>query len=66
MAREDHWYIPGKNEVEKQQLHDHETLQILQRHARNGKISEFHALLRTIKDEDKQRDIIEMCDMEPI
>ena len=64
MSRSDHWYIPGKTEAEKQHLHEHETLQILQRHALNGKTAEFFALLQTITDENKRHDIVEMCDME--
>ena len=58
-----HWYVPGKNSVEKQHLSEHETLQILQRHALNGKKEEFYELLETIDGEDKKRDIIEMCRM---
>ena len=60
---EKHTYIPGETDAEKQHLHEHETLQILQRHALNGKTAEFFALLQTIADPDKRRDIIEMCDM---
>jgi hypothetical protein len=58
-----HWYVPGKNSVEKQHLSEHETLQILQRHALNGKKEEFYELLKTIDGEDKKRDIIEICGM---
>jgi hypothetical protein len=58
-----HWYVPGKNSVEKQHLSEHETLQILQRHALNGKKEEFYQLLKTIDGEDKKRDIIEICGM---
>ena len=58
-----HWYVPGKNSVEKQHLSEHETLQILQRHALNGQKEEFYELLETIDGEDKKRDIIEICGM---
>ena len=61
MAREDHWYIPGRNDVEKQHLHEHETIQILQRLALNGEWNEFEELLKTISGEDKKRDIRDMC-----
>ena len=58
-----HYYIPGKNSVEKQHLSEHETLQILQRHALNGKREEFFELLETIDGTDKKKDIMEMCGM---
>lgn len=61
---EKHTYIPGETDAEKQHLHEHETLQILQRHALNGKTAEFFELLQTIEDSDKRRDIIELCDMQ--
>ena len=51
------------NDVEIQHLSEHETLQILQRHALNGKKEEFYELLETIDGEDKKRDIIEICGM---
>jgi len=63
--REGHKYIPGTaNEVEKQHVNEHETLQILQRHALNNKSEEFYALLQTIPDIDKQNDMKEMLGME--
>ena len=61
---EKHTYIPGETAAEKQHLHEHETLQILQRHALNGKTAEFFELLQTIEDPDNRRDIIELCDMQ--
>ena len=61
---EKHTYIPGETDAEKQHLHEHETLQILQRHALNGKTAEFFELLQTIEDPDKRRDIIELCHMQ--
>ena len=36
MAREDHWYVPGKHAHEKQHIHEHETIQVLQNHAQYG------------------------------
>ena len=63
--REGHKYIPGTaNEVEKQHVNEHETLQQLQRHALNNKPEEFYNLLQTIPDIDKQNDIKEMLGME--
>ena len=61
---EKHTYIPGETDAEKQHLHEHETLQILQRHALNGKTAEVFEVLQTIEDPDKRRDIIELCDMQ--
>ena len=58
-----HWYVPGKTEVEKQHVSEHETLQTLQKHALNGKKAEFYELLESINGEDKKRDIIELCGM---
>ena len=63
MNRSDHWYIPGKTAAEKQHVHEHETLQVLQKLALNGKTEEFHDLLKTIKGNDKKRDIMIMCNM---
>ena len=62
--REGHKYIPGTaNEVEVQHVNEHETLQMLQRYALNGKSSEFFELLLNINGDDKRRDIIELCNM---
>ena len=61
--RDGHWHIPGKTQVEKQHLSEHETLQMLQRHALNGKEEEFYSLLDTIDGDDKRRDIMELCNM---
>ena len=54
------------NSVEIQHLSEHETLQILQRHALNGKHEEFFELLKTIDGEDKKRDITELCNMQGV
>ena len=55
------WYVPGKTNVEKQHLSEHETLQKLQRHALNNELDQFYELLKTIDGEDKKRDILIMC-----
>ena len=62
--RDGHWYVPGKTVHEKVHLSEHETLQILQRHALNGKDKEFFELLDTINGDDKRRDIMHMCNMD--
>ena len=62
--RDGHWYVPGKTDHEKVHLSEHETLQILQRHALNGKDKEFFELLDTINGDDKRRDIMHMCNMD--
>jgi|TARA_Y100000361_G_C11102468_1_gene312734 hypothetical protein len=63
--REGHKYIPGTaNEVEVQHVNEHETLQMLQRYALNGKSSEFFELLLNINGDDKRRDIVLMCNMQ--
>ena len=46
------WYVPGKTNVEKQHLNEHETLQMLQRHELNNNHEEFYNLLR--RDEGKK------------
>ena len=50
-------------DAEKQHIHEHETLQILQQHALNGNDKAFYDLLMKINGEDKRRDIMELCDM---
>ena len=50
-------------DAEKQHIHEHETLQILQQHALNGNDKAFFDLLMKINGEDKRRDIMELCDM---
>ena len=62
--RDGHWYVPGKTDHEKVHLSEHETLQILQRHALNGKDKEFFELLDTINGDDKRREIMHMCNMD--
>ena len=61
--RTGHKYIPGTaNEVEKQHVNEHESLQLLQRHALNDKREEFFTLLDSLNlSSDKRNDIIEIC-----
>ena len=47
------WYVPGKTNVEKQHVNEHETLQILQRHALNNNHEEFYNVLNNINGEEK-------------
>ena len=61
MAREDHWYVPGKQEHEKQHIFEHETIQVLQNHAQYGRHKEFYQLLLSIHDQNKRNDIAKMC-----
>ena len=57
------WYIPGKNAVEKQHLHEHNSLQTLQRLALDNRYAEFEAvLLMTFPlDLGKQQAIRKLC-----
>ena len=61
MSREDHWYVPGKHEHEKQHIHEHETIQVLQNHAQYGRHDKFYTLLLSIHDQNKRNDICQMC-----
>ena len=61
MAREDHWYVPGKQEHEKQHIFEHETIQVLQNQAQYGRHKEFYQLLLSIHDQNKRNDIAQMC-----
>ena len=61
MAREDHWYVPGKHAHEKQHIFEHETIQVLQKHAQYGRHKEFYQLLLSIHDQNKRNDIAQMC-----
>ena len=63
MSNDEHLYFSGKTPIEKQHAHEHDTLQILQRLASNGKRDEFFKLLETIQHKDKRKDIIHMCGM---
>ena len=64
--RTGHKYIPGTaNEVERQHVNEHESLQLLQRHALNGKREEFFTLLDSLNlSKDKHNDILELTNME--
>ena len=61
--RAGHKYIPGTaNEIEKQHVNEHESLQLLQRYALNGKRDEFYTLLDSLNlSEDKRKDFISLC-----
>ena len=58
--RDGHWYVPGKTNVEKQHLTEHEALQLLQRHALNNDVDAFAEVLNQFP-LDKQRDLVDMC-----
>ena len=64
--RAGHKYIPGTaNEVEKQHVNEHESLQQLQRYALNGRREEFFTLLNSLNlSKDKHNDILELTNME--
>ena len=65
MSREDHWYIPGKTEVEKQHISEHETIQIMQRHAVNGEHEKFYQMLLGFsRSADKRNDAARLCGYE--
>ena len=59
--RDGHWYVPGKTNVEKQHLSEHERIQLIQRHALNKNVEEFVELLNTFP-VDKQADLINMME----
>ena len=63
--RTGHKYIPGTaNEVERQHVNEHESLQLLQRHALNGKREEFYTLLNSLNlSKDKRNDFLELTNM---
>ena len=63
--RDNHWYVPGRTETEKQHLTEHESLQLLQRHALNGKREEFFTLLDSLNlSKDKHNDILELLEVQ--
>ena len=64
--RAGHKYIPGTaNEVERQHVNEHESLQLLQCHALNGRREEFFTLLDSLNlSKDKHNDILELTNME--
>ena len=61
--RDGHWYVPGKEQHERDHVFEHETIQKLQKLALNGKHEEFWELLGLVRGEDKRRDIIDLCQM---
>ena len=64
--RAGHKYIPGTaNEVERQHVNEHESLQLLQRHALNGRREEFFTLLDSLNlSKDKHNDILELLEVQ--
>ena len=60
MSRENHWHVPGKTDVQKQHILEHETLQVLQRYASDKEWEKFDTLL-LILPSDKHDDIKELC-----
>jgi len=64
--RAGHKYIPGTaNEVERQHVNEHESLQLLQRHALNGRREEFFTLLDSLNlSSDKRNDFLELTAMQ--
>ena len=63
--RDNHWYVPGRTKTEKQHVNEHESLQLLQRHALNGRREEFFTLLDSLNlSKDKHNDILELTNME--
>ena len=63
--RTGHKYVPGTaNEVEKQHVNEHESLQQLQRLALNGQREKFFTLLNSLNlSKDKHNDILELTNM---
>ena len=63
MNKVEHWYVPGKTVIEQQHLHEHNSLQALQRLALDEQYVEFEALLlKTFPNApDKQQAIRELC-----
>ena len=62
MDESNHWYIPGKTEAERQHIHEHETLQIMQRHALNLDHGKFYDLLLSFsRNQDKRNDVARIC-----
>ena len=56
-------HFSGETSIEKQHLHEHNTLRLLQRLAGDGKRDEFFELLETIENEDKRKDFARMFGM---
>ena len=63
MSNDGNHYFSGETPIEKQHSHEHDTLQLLQRLASDGKRDEFFELLETIGHEDKRYDFARMFGM---
>ena len=63
MSKVKNHHFSGETPIEKQHSHEHDTLQLLQRLAVDGKRDEFFELLKTIENEDKRRDFTRMFGM---
>ena len=62
MSESSHWYKPGKTAVEVQHIHEHETLQVMQRHALNKDHAAFYDLLLSFsKNQEKRNDVAYLC-----
>ena len=60
MSKVEIHHFTGETPIEKQHSHEHNTLQLLQRLAGDGKRDEFFELLETIENEDKRKDFARM------
>ena len=56
-------HFSGETPIEKQHIHEMETLKVLHRLAGDGKRDEFFELLETIENEDKRKDFARMFAM---
>ena len=56
MSKIEIFYFTEETSIEKQHLHEHDTLRLLQRLAGDGKRDEFFELLETIDNKDKRKD----------
>jgi hypothetical protein len=62
MAREDHWYVPGKHAHEKQHRHEHATLQIMYRYALDGDHNNFVSMLLSYSPcQNKRNEAARLC-----
>ena len=63
MSKVEIHHFTGETPIEKQHIHEMETLKVLHRLAGDGKRDEFFELLETIENEDKQKDFARMFGM---
>ena len=63
MSKVEIHHFTGETPIEKQHIHDMETLKVLHRLAGDGKRDEFFELLETIENEDKRKDFARMFGM---